>query len=112
MSTMVRIAKVKATGSEYIVQQVQLSRDEDKEKSKVFCWGECVSFKGTGKKWTSKHEDTKCFMLDAVEIREVEGCYNLYDLLVAQRIRALRTRGHLVTVSRTGKTYTDHGKVR
>lgn len=96
----VRIATVKATGKRYVVQRIESWGDE-----KVFCWGECVSFRGL----SAKFETGRAFLPGAVDVAEVDRTADLLASLVAQRIAGLRAAGHVVSMTRTGRTYTDHG---
>jgi len=72
-----RIAVVKATGDTYLVQQVNF------ERRQVHVWGEVVGYScGKYDRRTTtreevrmrdagtKHETSKCFQLDAVELKE------------------------------------------
>lgn len=75
----VRVATVKATGSRYVVQQV------DFRAEKVHCWGEVMfasSTKGT------KHEGAKFFLLNEVDINEVPFDQKLKDELFEQSAKA------------------------
>ena len=90
----IRVATVKATGKKYIVSFV------DFRANKVTCWGEIVSRTGA----STKHDGTKSFMLDAVEIAEVPKTDALLRELTQQMLAGLRESGKLesVSVSRRG----------
>lgn len=100
MSTTKRIATVKATGKKYLVQQVSFGTP-----AKVHVWGEVIRSKGLG----TTHETPKAFLLDAVEIAEVPWTHALVAELFKQGCDAKREAGHVLTVSRSGRTVTDHG---
>jgi hypothetical protein len=101
MST-IRIATVTETGKRYVIKQLQFGSGTT---GTAYCWGECVSHKGLN----AKFESGQTFRLDQVTVKEVERTTGLLSELVAQRIGGLRAAGHTVTMSRTGRTYTDHG---
>lgn len=88
-----RIATVKATGKRYVVQSLELPKDPRHAK-KAHCWGEVVSYKGG----SAKHGESKHFLLDAVDITEVERTPALLRALWDQGIESLRAKGHEVVV--------------
>lgn len=90
----IRVATVKATGKKYIVSFV------DFKANKVTCWGELASRTG----FRTKHDGTKSFLLDLVEIAEVPASEALMRELTQQTLDSLRQAGKLesVSVSRRG----------
>lgn len=93
--TTVRLARVKATGKRYVVQQISFGEAE----STVHCWGDVVSFKGL----SAKHEAAVKFPLSEVEILKERRTAGLLRELVSQHIRSLRERGYEVVENR--RTY-------
>lgn len=92
--TLYRIATVKATGKRYIVQFI------DFRANKVVCWGELTSHRGL----SSKHEGTKAFMLDFVEIApEAPKTEALMAQLFQQMLASKREEGHQIDVRHTRK---------
>lgn len=101
--TTIRLATVKATGKRYVVQQMDLRR----ATPVVHCWGEVSSFRLPG---TTKHRGSKTFILEAVDVTEVERTAELLTALWHQGLEALRAEGHGVHLSRTGRTATIYKK--
>ena len=92
MNRLVRIATVKATGKKYIVQFI------DFRANKAVCWGEVVTFRGTG----TRHEGTKAWLLEAVEIgAEEPKTQAIVSCLFDQMIASKREEGHNIDVRRT-----------
>lgn len=90
----IRIATVKATGKKYIVSFV------DFRANKVTCWGELASRTGL----STKHNGTKSFMLEYVDLAEVPKTDALLQALTQQMLDGLSEEGKLesVNVSRRG----------
>lgn len=87
-----RVATVKATGKKYLVQFI------DFRANKVVCWGELVSRRGMA----SKHEGTKAFLLDFVELGlEEPRTEALMSQLTEQMLASKKEEGHNVEVRRT-----------
>ena len=84
-----RIATVKATGKKYVVLRLYLPTQAS-EKAKCFCCGELVSFMEDT--LNARHEKTKVFLLDAVEIEEVPRTRELVEELFTQTLKAYPTR--------------------
>lgn len=96
-----RIATVKATGKRYVVNQL------DFRESKAHCWGEVVEVKQKGRALQTRHDGQKTFLLDAVDISEVDRTPELLRSLFQQHVDALREKGHVITGR--GRRLTDHG---
>jgi hypothetical protein len=97
---MIRIAKVKANGRRYIVQQIQFARG-DKGGDKVHVWGEVVGFKydkRTERVLSYKCDGSKTFLLEAVEINEVEQTESLFKELFEQAAEIRKAAGLPVAV--------------
>jgi hypothetical protein len=98
-----RIATVKATGKRYRVMHIDFSSN----RPKVACWGEVASFRGL----RARCRGTKTFLKEAVEIKEEEITPELLKELWEQGIQGRREEdGHVMVLSRTGRTVTDYGK--
>ncbi|MCA1800547.1 MAG: hypothetical protein LC650_04570 [Actinobacteria bacterium] len=80
-------------------------------KAKVACYGYVVSWKQVNSKGdcSFKYSEMKTFLRDKVELFEVEGNVAFFQAQTNQYLAHLKSKGHVVTTSRTGKTYTDHG---
>lgn len=84
-----RVATIKATGKKYLVQFI------DFRANKVVCWGELVSHRNLA----SKHEGTKAFLLDSVDIApEAPRTLALMKELWEQSIASKREEGHIIDV--------------
>lgn len=104
MSNTIRIATVTATGARYVVQQISIPKRG--EVGRVHCWGEVTSFSArTG----TKHAGSKAFLASAVTVVEVPFSAKLMEELFDQYITSLRAKGNVVTASRNGRTFTNHG---
>jgi hypothetical protein len=94
MSRLCRVATVKATGKKYLVSYV------DFRANKVVCWGELATFRGLG----TRHEGTKAFLLEFVEISaEMPKTEALVTELMNQTFASKREEGHRVDVSTSRK---------
>jgi hypothetical protein len=90
--TLYRVATVKATGKKYLVSYI------DFRANKVVCWGEVVSRRG----FATKHEGTKAFLLDFVEISpEAPRTEELMRSLVTQMLDGKAEEGHDIEVRHT-----------
>ena len=78
-NTMVRVATVKATGKQYLVQSIDFSKSEPI----VHCWGEVVSCRGA----SSKHAGVVKFLKSAVDVVEVLRTASLIQDLFRQAER-------------------------
>lgn len=96
MNNTTRIATVKATGMKYLVQRLYIPTQTN-EVAKVYCWGECVGTRGAA----TRHEESKIFTREAVEIAEVQKTEALANELFNQALRAKRAAGIPVRVSRS-----------
>lgn len=92
MTNEIRIATVKANGRRYIVQQI------DFRAEKVHTWGEVASFRNG----RSRHDGTKCFKLDAVEITTEIKSFGLLSDLFDQMVETRRDAGHRIRRTRGG----------
>ena len=98
MATLYRIATVKASGKKYLVSYI------DFRANKVVCWGEVTRRKG----FATKHEGTKAFLLDFVEISpEAPRTEELIAGLVDQMLNGKVEEGHDLEVRRSR-----HGNIR
>ncbi len=87
-----RVATVKTTGKKYLVSYIDFKAD------KVVCWGEVTSRKG----FATKHDGTKAFLLDVVDIApEAPRTEALMIELVNQMLDGKIEEGHDLEVRRT-----------
>lgn len=94
MNRLCRVATVKATGKKYLVQFI------DFRANKVVCWGEVVTFRGTG----TRHDGTKAFLLEFVEIGSEEPKTQALVLcLMDQMFASKREEGHALDVRTSRK---------
>ena len=94
MNRLIRVATVKASGKKYIVQFI------DFRANKVVCWGEVATFRGLG----TRHEGTKAFLLEFVEIApEAPKTDALVTELMNQMFASKRAEGHDLEVHRTNR---------
>ena len=94
MNRLCRIATVKASGKKYIVQFI------DFRANKVVCWGEVATFRNTG----TRHEGTKAFLLEFVEIGAEEPKTQAMVLaLMDQTFASKREEGHILDVRTSRK---------
>lgn len=101
----VRIATVKATGLRYIVSRMYFPKNPN-EKAKAYCWGEVVAYRGT----QAKHEKSKIFIAEAVDVVEVERTEALMLELFEQNVSLRRKAGHIIERrGRKNLDYIDHG---
>lgn len=92
--TLYRVATVKATGKKYLVSYI------DFRANKVVCWGEVTSRRG----FATKHEGTKAFPLDCVDIApEAPRTEELMRQLVDQMLKSKEEEGHDLEVRRTAR---------
>jgi hypothetical protein len=101
----VRVATVRATGKQYIVSRIAFSKNEAKDPSKVFCFGEVVSYRGVN----ARHEKDQSFLLADVDLKNnVARTPALIEALFKQAIEGRRAAGHVLTTTRKGNVV-DHG---
>jgi len=101
-----RIATVKATGRRFVVDRIDLPRDDS--PAKVYCLGDIVKSKETRNGGASfTYKGFRRFLRDAVDITEVvftfEVCRDLWRESMACQAADL-VKGVALTVSRTGRT--------
>ncbi len=102
MNRLVRIATIKKTGKKYLVQFI------DFRANKVVCWGEVVTFSGTG----TRHEGTKAYLLEAVEVGSEEPkTQAMVSCLFDQMMASKREEGHTIDVSVSRKGNIRYGIV-
>ncbi len=107
MAKTLRVAKT--VGGEIFVVSTILNIGTP--NAKVACYGYVVSWKQVNSKGdcSYKYSEMKTFLRDKVELFEVEGNVEFFQAQSKQYIAHLKSKGHVVTTSRSGKTYTDHG---
>ena len=90
---MERIAKVRATGARFVVQQI------DFRAERVHVWGELISFRetrpGSGK-FSCRFESAQSFALSDVEIADVVLNEKTVRALLEQTKAARRAAGHVL----------------
>ena len=88
-----RFATVKATGSRYLVINVDFG------SGKVFCWGEVEAVRGLG----TRHAAQRVFVMDAVTLATVPKTQELVDSLFQQGFAAARASGRNVRIVGRGR---------